>query len=142
MFKAGTIPPVRAAIIRPMKPPARASSGSLRSVLIALLSAAPSIAMAELECGHLMGTRQTAIRLTQAGWPFPDILQHSLDHPNYRNITRQERELVIRVVQEAYTSPPGNVSPLVLNYCQAEIERKNAAKAGAPARGDPPAATK
>ena len=98
--------------------------------------------MAELECGYLMGTRQTAIRLTQAGWPFPDILQHSLDHPNYRNITHQERELVIRVVQEAYTSPPGNVSTLVLNYCQAEIERKNAAKAGAPARGDPPAATK
>lgn len=99
-----------------------------------MLAVAPSIAMAKLECGYLIGTRQTAIRLTQAGWSFPQILQHSLDHQNYRNITREEREFVIRVVQEAYSSPPGNVSTMVLNFCQAEIDRKNAAKAGAPAQ--------
>jgi len=106
--------------------------------LLTLGAAAPSIAVAELECGYLAGTRQTAIRLAQAGWPFPDILRQSLDHPNYRNITREERELVIRVVQEAYTSPRDDVSPLVLNFCQEEIARKNAAKAGgtAPAQGD------
>jgi len=106
--------------------------------LLTLGAAVPSTAVAELECGYLMGTRQTAIRLTQAGWPFPDILQHSLDHPSYRNISREERELVIRVVQEAYTSPRDNVSTLLLNFCQAEIDRKNAAKKreGGPAQDD------
>ncbi len=104
--------------------------------------AVPSIAIAELECGYLIGTRQTAIRLARAGWSFPNVLQHSLDHQNYRNITREERELVIRVVQEAYTAPPNATSQIVLPFCQAEIERKNATKAGAPKGGDSPAATK
>jgi len=89
-----------------------------------------SVAVAELECGYLIGTRQTAIRLAQAGWPYPDVLRQSLDHPNYRSITREERELVIRVVQEAYTSPPNATSQIVLPFCQAEIERKNAARKG------------
>jgi len=115
----------------------------LASCLLTLGTVAPSIAIAELECGYLYGTRQTAIRLTQAGWPFPEILRQSLDHPNYRNITREERELVIRVVQDAYTSPRDDVSPLILNYCQSEIERKNAGKAreGPPAKAAAPATT-
>lgn len=125
-----------------MNRPLSTAASPRRYIFLVILSMAPSIAMAELECGYLIGTRQTAIRLTQAGWSFPNILQRSLDHPNYRNITREERELVMRVVQEAYTSPPGNVSTLVLDYCQAEIDRKNAAKAGAPAREDSPAASK
>ena len=114
----------------------------LRSLLLAALSLAPFGAAAELECGYLMGTRQTAIRLAQAGWPFPDVLNESLNHPNYRNITREERELVIRVVQEAYVSRTDDVSPLVLNYCQAEIDRKSAGKPAGqpPAKSDPPAA--
>jgi len=108
----------------------------LRRILLAALTAAPGAAVAELECGYLMGTRQTASRLALAGWHFPDVLRESLDHPNYRNITHQERELVIRVVQEAYTAPREPVSTLVLNFCQAEIERKNAAKKGATAGAD------
>jgi hypothetical protein len=105
-----------------------------------MLAAAPSIAGEELECGYLYGTRQTAIRLAQAGWSFPDVLRLSLDHPNYRNITREERELVIRVVQDAYFSPRDDVSPLILNFCQAALERQNAGKAGAPAGSATPAA--
>ena len=101
--------------------------------LLTLGAAAPSIAVAELECGYLIGTRQTAIRLAQSGWSFPDVLNESLNHPNYRNITRDEREFVIRVVQEAYTSPPNATSTLVIGFCQDEIARKNAAKAGGPA---------
>lgn len=124
----------RAAIIREF-PHVRSCfmSRFARILVLVMLFVTPSIAAAELECGYLVGTRQTAIRLTQAGWPFPDILQHSLDHPNYRNITREERELVIRIVQEAYTAPRDSVSTLVLDYCQAEVARKNAGKAGAPA---------
>ncbi len=108
-----------------------------RLLSLAMLVGTPSIAMAELECGYLYGTRQTAIRLTKAGWPFPDILRLSLDHPNYRNITREERELVIRIVQEAHAAPVDNVSTLVLNYCQAEAARKDAAKAHAGKAGEP-----
>jgi len=114
----------------------------LGACLLSLGAVAPSIAIAELECGYLIGTRQTAIRLAQAGWSYPNVVQHSLDHPSYRNISREERELVIRVVQEAYTSPPNSISQIVLPFCQAEIERKNAAKAGAPATGDTPATSK
>jgi len=102
----------------------------LRHILLAALTITSGAAMADLECGYLIGTRQTAIRLAQAGWPFPDVLNETLNHPNYRNITREERELVIRVVQEAYTSPPNSTSQIVLPFCQAEIERKNAAKQG------------
>ena len=125
-----------------MNRPALGVTRQLRSFVLAALSLAPFGAAAELECGYLMGTRQTAMRLAQAGWPFPDVLNETLNHPNYRNITPQERELVIRVVQEAYASPGDQVSPLVLNYCQAEIERKDAGKSAkpAPAQGDPPAA--
>jgi len=101
-----------------------------RFVLLALLGMAPPFAFAELECGYLIGTRQTAIRLAQSGWSFPDVLNETLNHPNYRNITRDEREFVIRVVQEAYTSPLNATSTLVVGFCQDEIARKNAAKAG------------
>ena len=111
----------------------------LRRILLAALAAAPGAAAAELECGYLMGTRQTASRLALAGWPFPDVVNESLNHPNYRNITRQERELVIRVIEEAYRAPREPVSPLVLNYCQAEIDRKNAAKKEGAAAGSAPA---
>ena len=107
----------------------------LRRILLAVLTAVPSAALAELECGYLLGTRQTAIRLAQSGWHFQDVLRESLNHPNYRNITHQEREFVIRVVQEAYTSPPNSTSELVLGFCQQEIERKNAAKAGSASGG-------
>jgi hypothetical protein len=101
-----------------------------RSFALATMVTFSSVAVAELECGYLIGTRQTAIRLAQAGWPYPDVLRQSLDQPNYRSITREERELVIRVVQEAYTSPPNATSQIVLPFCQAEIERKNAARKG------------
>jgi hypothetical protein len=115
-----------------------------RNFALAMLVTFPLVAVAELECGYLIGTRQTAIRLAQAGWPFPDVLRQSLDHPNYRNITREERELVIRVVQEAYSSPPSATSQIVLPFCQAEIERKNAAQKGegAPKSSDSPSTTK
>jgi len=114
----------------------------LRRILLAALTATPAAAAAELECGYLIGTRQTAIRLAQAGWRFPDVLNESLNHPNYRDITPQERELVIRVVQEAYTSPPNSTSQIVLPFCQAEIERKNAAKKGGAASGGAAASDK
>jgi hypothetical protein len=115
-----------------------------RNLALAMLVTFSSVAVAELECGYLIGTRQTAIRLAHAGWPFPDVLRQSLDHPNYRNITREERELVIRVVQEAYSSPPNATSQIVLPFCQAEIERKNAAQkgAGAPKGSDSPSTAK
>lgn len=112
--------------------------------LVAWTAFAPATASADLECGYLMGTRQTAIRLAQSGWRFQDVLNESLNQPYYRNLTPQESELVIRVVQEAYTSPPGSVSELVVGYCQAEIARKNAAQAGGatPAQPDSPTPTR
>jgi hypothetical protein len=115
-----------------------------RNFALALLVTFPTVALAELECGYLFGTRQTAIRLAKAGWSFPDVLRLSLDHPNYRDITRQERELVIRVVEQAYASPVDDPSPLVMDYCQAEAARKDAAKKGegAPQDSDSPSATK
>ena len=112
--------------------------------LLALGAVAPSVAVAELECGYLIGTRQTAVRLARLGWSFQDVLRESLNHPNYRNITQGEREFVIRVVQEAYAAPPSATSQLVLGYCQEEVARKNAAKTGGagPGQGGAPAPAK
>jgi hypothetical protein len=111
-----------------------------RTLLLVLLVTAPLSAVAGLECGYLYGTRQTAIRLAQSGWSFQDVLNISLDQPYYRNITDQERVFLIRVVQEAYFSRGDPVSPLIVDFCQAEIARQNAAKpaGGAPAQGGSP----
>ena len=63
-----------------------------------------------------------------------------LNRPEYRNITRAERALVIRGVQEAYAAPSGSVSALELARCPAEAARRNTGKAGDGARktGDSP----
>jgi hypothetical protein len=116
----------------------------VRTLLLVLLVTAPLSAAAGLECGYLYGTRQTAIRLAQSGWSFQDVLNISFDQPYYRNLTDQERVFLIRVVQEAYYSRGDPVSPLITDFCQAEIARQNAAKpAGdAPAQGGSPGPAK
>jgi hypothetical protein len=113
-------------------------------LLMGALVMAPLSAVAGLECGYLYGTRQTAIRLAQSGWSFQDVLNISFDQPHYRNIIDQERVFLIRVVQEAYYSRGDPVSPLITEFCQAEIARQNAAKpAGdAPTQGGAPGPAK
>jgi hypothetical protein len=113
---------------RAMSPKLNAIRVAWRATLVAA-ALAPLPAGAQVDCGNLIGARQTALRLHKDGWALPEAVRISLDRTAYRNITREERELVIRVVEEAYRAP-AQTSEIVLEFCRAETARKDAEKSG------------
>ena len=64
-------------------------------------------------CGDLFGARQTAIRLMQEGWAPGVIVQQTLDRPEWRNASMQDKKMLMDLLQETFNDPRSPSSPVI-----------------------------
>jgi hypothetical protein len=92
-------------------------------VFLALLSgpAFPQDKKMEAVCGNLFGARLTAIRLMQEGWPLEQIVQHTVDRPEWRDSSMQDKKLLMDLLQETIRAP-GAPSSEIIRDCMRRAE--------------------
>jgi len=98
----------------------------LVAALLAVLAVLPAFAVAqdkamEAVCGNLYGARLTAIRLMQEGWPLEQIVSHTVDRPEWRNASMQDRKLLVDLLQETIRAP-GAPSSEIIRDCMRRAE--------------------
>jgi hypothetical protein len=85
-------------------------------VLTLVSSAGAASAQTEQFCLQLFGTRETAIRMAQTGFPVETTVRETFARKEWRDATPEERGWAIRVIQEAYESP--GPSSEVIRVCR------------------------
>lgn len=84
---------------------------------LALASTAGSAsAQTEQLCAQLFGTRETAMRMAQTGFPVETTVRETFARKEWRDATPEDRGWAIRVIQEAYESPGPNSE--VIRVCR------------------------
>ena len=74
-----------------------------------------------LTFGRSFGARQTAIRLMKEGWPGNVIVQDTVNRPEWRNASMQDRKMLMDLLQETFNEP-GNPSSAVIRDCMRRAE--------------------
>jgi len=89
-----------------------------RWLLLASLVSWTGAASAQTEqlCAQLFGTRETAIRMAQTGFPVETTVRETFARKEWRDATPEDRGWAIRVIQEAYESPGPNSE--VIRVCR------------------------
>jgi|MudIll2142460700_1097286.scaffolds.fasta_scaffold24591_3 hypothetical protein len=76
------------------------------ALLLALASGSGAVlAQTEQFCLQLFGTRETAMRMAQTGFPVETTVRETFARKEWREATPEERGWAVRVIQEAYESP-------------------------------------
>jgi len=75
----------------------------------------------EAVCGDLFGARQTAIRLMSQGWPAQQIVEETVNRPEWRNASMQDKKQLMDLLQETFTAP-GAPSSQVIRDCMRRAE--------------------
>ncbi|MCU0804480.1 MAG: hypothetical protein MUF79_05240 [Burkholderiales bacterium] len=86
------------------------------AVFLLACSAATASAQTEQLCAQLFGTRETAIRMAQTGFPVETTVRETFARKEWRDATPEERGWAVRVIQEAYEAPGPNSE--VIRVCR------------------------